>query len=298
MMTALPFVAAHTAEEVTAGLDLSGRTYLVTGCNSGLGHETCRVLALRGARIVGAARSEAKAQAALDGLGIDGIAVACDLADLTSVQAAVDAVRALAPLDGIVANAGVMAVQELRLVRGLEAQFFTNHIGHFTLVTGLLDTLTETGRVVMLSSGAHRMAPEAGIDFDNLAGEKGYNPWAAYGRSKLANLLFARSLTRRLAGSGRTANAVHPGVIDTNLGRHVPNKEAMYQQLAAAMKTVPQGASTQCLVATHPALDDVSGAYFADNQLAPTLHARAEDDDLAEALWAKSEAIVAEALGR
>jgi WW domain-containing oxidoreductase len=255
------------------------------------------VLALRGARIVGAARTEAKARGALADLGIDGVPVACDLSDLTSVQAAVDTVRSAGPLDGLIANAGVMAVQELRLVNGYELQFFTNHIGHFALVTGLVDALTDRGRVVMLSSGAHRMAPEAGIDFDNLRGEQDYSPWTAYGRSKLANLLFARSLARRMEGSKRTANAVHPGVIDTNLGRHVPNKEAMYEQLAAAMKTVPEGASTQCLVATRPEVARISGTYFADNKMARTLHARAKDDELAEALWTRSEAIVAEVLG-
>jgi WW domain-containing oxidoreductase len=285
-MTAFGF--EHTAEEVTEGRDLTGRTYVVTGCNSGLGLETCRVLALRGARVVGAARTVERAQAALEALAIDGMAVGCDLADLHAVQAAVEILRGEGPLHGIVANAGVMAVQELRQIEGYELQFFTNHMGHFALVTGLVEALAEDGRVVMLSSGAHRMAPEAGIDLDNLSGEGGYEPWAAYGQSKLANLLFARSLARRFEGSQRTANSVHPGVIDTNLGRHVPNKEAMYERLKRVMKTIPQGAATQCLVATHPALAEVNGAYFSDNQVTPPGHPRAEDDALADALWSRS----------
>ncbi|MEZ4474023.1 MAG: SDR family NAD(P)-dependent oxidoreductase [bacterium] len=203
------FGAQSTAEEVTADLDLTGQTWLVTGCNSGLGHETTRVLALRGARIIGLARTAAKAAEAFASLGIDGDAVACDLGDLASVRAAVDQVRGLAPLDGIIANAGIMALPTLTRIHGYEAQFFTNHVGHFVLVTGLVDRLKPAGRVVMLSSGAHRMASR-GIELDNLSGETDYDDWRMYGRSKLANILFARSLAKRFAGTARTATAVHP----------------------------------------------------------------------------------------
>ena len=136
------------------------------------------------------------------------------------------------------------------------------------------------------------MAPEAGIEFENLSGDKGYHPWTAYGQSKLANLLFARSLAKRFEGSSRTANSVHPGVIDTNLGRHVPNREAMYERLKPHLKTAAQGASTQCLVATHPQLAQVSGAYFSDNKVVDPVHSTATDDELAERLWLVSEAIV------
>ena len=292
-MTDLAFGAKSTAEEVTQDIDLTGKKYLVTGCNSGLGYETCRVLALRGARLIGLARSAQKARAALDELSIDGEALACELGDLGSVSDAVESIKSMGPIDGMIANAGVMALQDLQIVEGLEAQFLVNHIGHFALVTRLVDQLTPDGRVVVLSSGAHRMAPEAGIEFDNLSGDMGYHPWTAYGQSKLANILFARSLSKRFAGSNRTANSVHPGVIDTNLGRHVPNKEAMYERLKPFMKTTPQGASTQCLVATHPELAGVSGAYFSDNKVVDPLHGMALDDQLAERLWSVSEAVVA-----
>lgn len=279
-----------TAEDVTAGLDLTGTTWLVTGCNSGLGLETARVLGLRGGRVVGLARTEAKAALALASVGADGVAVACDLSDLDSVRAAVERVRGLEPLDGIIANAGVMAVPELRQVRGLELQFATNHVGHFALVNPLVDRLTDRGRVVLLSSGAHRMAPEAGIELDNLSGERDYHPWKMYGQSKLANLLHARSLARRL-DRGRTANSVHPGVIQTNLGRHQPG---LYERMKGVpMKTIPQGAATQVRVATDPALGAISGEYFADCQVAPILHDRAIDDALAEALWEATEALIA-----
>lgn len=296
-MTKPVFDSKALADEVTQGLDLTGRRYVVTGCNSGLGYETCRVLALRGAAIVGLARTLDKAQGALDALSIRDTAVACELSDLHSVAAAVDSIRALGRVDGLIANAGVMALQELQQIHGYERQFFTNHIGHFALVTGLIDSLSDEGRVVMLSSGAHRMAPDEGIEFDNLSGAKGYEPWRAYGQSKLANLMFARSLAKRFEGSKRTANSVHPGVIDTNLGRHVPNRAAMYERLKPHLKTTEQGASTQCLVATHPSLASVSGAYFSDNRVVEPLHPTAHDDAIAERLWTESEAIMAQVLG-
>lgn len=285
------FGEKSTAEEVTAGLDLTGTTWLITGCNSGLGYETARVLALRGGRIVGLARTESKARDALGALGADGDAVACELSDLDSVRAAVTRVRGLGRLDGIIANAGIMALPTLEQVGDYERQFFTNHIGHFALVRDLTDRLTDTGRVVMLSSGAHRFA-KRGLELDNLSGAAEYEPWRMYGRSKLANILFARSLSTRFAGSGRTANSLHPGVIETNLGRHIPDREAMYERMKPMLKTVAQGAATQCYVAVRPELAGVSGVYFSDCAPADTLP-EAEDDALAEALWTVSEQIVA-----
>ena len=240
----MSFDATTTAEEVTDGLDLSGQTLLVTGCNSGLGLETTRVLALRGARIVGLARTAEKARAALDEVGAEGDAVACDLSDLDSVRAAVQQVRGLAPLDALIANAGIMALPELQQIAGIERQLFVNHIGHFVLVTGLLDRLTPAGRVVMVSSGAHRYAKQ-GMELDNVSGVFDYDPWRMYGRSKLANILFARSLQARFEGSDRVALSLHPGVIETNLGRHIPDREAMYERMKDLLRTVGQGAAAQ-----------------------------------------------------
>lgn len=284
------FTFSSTAEEVTEGLDLTGRTYLVTGVNSGLGHETARVLGLRGAHVVGLARTRDKAQQALEGLGIPSTPVACELSELASVRAAVATVRSLErPLDGIIANAGIMALPELRQQDGVELQLFTNHVGHHVLVTGLVDTLTPSGRVVMLSSGAHFMAREHGLELDNLSGaERPYHPWEMYGRSKLANILFARSLSRRFEGTRRTANAVHPGVIETNLARHIPDPEAMFADMRPRMKTVGQGAATQTYVATHPRLAAESGRYFSDCGVAKPLPV-ALDDDLADQLWGVTE---------
>lgn len=289
------FGYASTAEEVTEGLDLRGKTILLTGVNAGLGAETARVLAKRGARVLGAARTREKAEAAIGALGQGAEPLACELSEPASVRACVEAVKRLgAPLDAIVCNAGVMALPERTLVYGHELQFFTNHVGHFLLVTGLLDVLAAKARVVVLSSGAHHRAPEEGIRFDDLSFERGYSPWAAYGQSKLANLLFARALAKRLAGTGKTANAVHPGVIATDLWRHmnVAARVAAPIASAIAMKSVPEGAATQCFVATHPSLEGVTGEYFQDCNVAKSSrHGR--DAAMAERLWSVTEDIVA-----
>jgi WW domain-containing oxidoreductase len=294
------FGYATTAEEVTSGIDLHGRTILVTGCNSGLGLETIRALAGRGARVIGAARTLEKAQAACAGAGAGAVPIACELSEPASVRACVAEVAARAahegPLAAIICNAGVMAPPRLTVVHGCELQFFTNHVGHFMLVMGLCDRLAPDGRVVMTASNAHRRAPPSGIDFDNLAGERSYDPWQAYGRSKLANILFARELARRLGrdGGGRTANSVHPGVIATPLGRSLPTPSRAALRIAAplVLKTAAQGAATQCYVATHPALATVTGAYFRDCNVAEPRPA-ARDDALAARLWEETERIVA-----
>lgn len=289
------FGYGSTAEDVTRGLDLSGKTHLITGCNSGLGMETARVLASRGARIIGAARTREKAAEALGKVGAEGAPVACDLGDPSSVRACIRSVMAMStPLDTIIANAGIMALPELQQRHGYELQFFTNHVGHFILVTGLLERLAPDGRVVMVSSRAHERAPDEGIQFHNLNGEKDYSPWQAYGQSKLGNLLFARALARRLAGSRRTANALHPGVIATNLGRHMHPVARGVLALARPLflKSIPQGTATQCYLAAHPDAVGITGEYWADcNIVEPSSHGK--DDTLAEALWTESERIAA-----
>src|SRR3954451_393540 len=167
------FGYSSTAEQVTEGLSLAGKGFLVTGSTAGLGTETVRVLGLRGARVFAAGRSKEKVVAALGNLPGAFTPVACDLARPHSVRACAAAIKAEgAQLDGIIANAGIMALPKLEQAFGIELQFFTNHIGHFLLITGLLDRLTPDGRVVMLSSTAHQMAPKGGIAFDNLDGAK------------------------------------------------------------------------------------------------------------------------------
>jgi NAD(P)-dependent dehydrogenase (short-subunit alcohol dehydrogenase family) len=281
------FGSHSTAEEVTEGIDLTGQRWLVTGVSSGLGYETARVLAMRGAHIVGAARTVEKAASALSSLGVEGTPVACELSDLAHVRAAVASVTG--QLDGIIANAGIMALPTLQQRDGIELQFLTNHVGHFVLVTGLMGQLTAAGRVVVLSSLAHRMAK--GLELDNLSGERDYHPWRMYGRSKMANILFARGLSKRLS-QGQVANSVHPGVIATNLARHVPNPEAMFDRMRPQMKTIPQGAATQCYVAVRPEISGVTATYYSDCAPAEALPP-GEDDEAAEQLWQATMELVA-----
>jgi len=292
------FGYASTAEQVTEGRSLAGRTILITGCNSGLGHEAMRVLALRGAHVIGAARILAKARAACAAVSGSTTPIACELSDPASVRACVAAIKAGGTrVDALIGNAGIMALPKLQQAHGYELQFFTNHIGHFMLVTGLLDVLADDARVVMLSSAAHTMAPKGGIEFDNLSGERGYKAWTAYGQSKFANLLFAKELARRFRGSagGRTANAVHPGVIHTHLGRHMNmavGKLAFGIGGALFFKSIPQGAATECYVAVNTQAAGISGAYFADCDVRQP-RADANDPALARKLWEVSEQIVA-----
>jgi NAD(P)-dependent dehydrogenase (short-subunit alcohol dehydrogenase family) len=289
------FGYGSTAEEVTEGLSLRGKTVLVTGCSSGLGLETIRVLAMRGARVLGTARTVEKARAACESVGGAAVPLACELSDPASVRGCVDAVRRSGDrLDALVCNAGIMALARPERAYGVELQLFTNHVGHFLLVTGLLDRLADDGRVVVLSSAAHSRAPREGIRFDDLAAEKSYAPWTHYGQSKLANVLFAKELARRLAGTRRTATAVHPGVIRTNLGRHMsPIARAVFGlAVPLFLKSVEQGAATQVWAAVHPAAATLSGAYLADCNVA-VARADADDPALARRLWEVTEKIVA-----
>jgi len=286
-----------TAEQVTAGLDLQGKNVLITGCNSGLGLESMRVLARRGAHVIGAARNREKAEAAAAGVGASITPVACDLSDLGSVAACADEVRALQqPIDVLICNAGIMGLPRLQQKHGVEMQFLTNHLGHFVLVNRLLDRVLQApaGRVVMVSSLAHYTSVPGGIDFDNLSGEKRYDGFTFYGQSKLANLLMSNELARRLAGSPATCNAIHPGIIHTPLMRNIGSLRAFLGRVISwpVSRSVEQGAATQCYVATAPALAGVSGCYFADCNPARTgIHAR--DPELAAHLWAVSEELAA-----
>lgn len=289
------FGYGSTASEVTAGLDLTGKTILLTGCNSGLGEETMRALASKGARIVAAARTTEKAEKACASMTGEQLPVACELSEPKSVRACVESVKAMGHrLDAIICNAGIMALPKLHTQHGYELQFFTNHIGHFMLVTGLLDQLSDDGRVVMVSSGAHFNAPEAGILFDNLDGSKGYKGWTFYGQSKLANLLFARELGKRLEGTGKRANALHPGVIATNLSRHMNPLVRIGLAIGKplALKSTPQGAATQVWAAVHPDAAALNGEYLKDCNVGKSSR-QGRDMDLAAKLWAKSEEIVA-----
>jgi NAD(P)-dependent dehydrogenase (short-subunit alcohol dehydrogenase family) len=284
-----------TADQATEGVDLKGKRILLTGCNSGIGLESMRVLVARGATVVAAARTEEKAQEAGASVGGETIPVACELSDPESVLACVDTVKRQGKkLDIMILNAGIMALPKLQTSHGLELQFLTNHVGHFLLGTRLIGMLSDDARVVVLSSRAHEMTPEGGIAFDNLDGSKGYNGWKFYGQSKLANLLFARELAKRFAGSKRTANAVHPGVIHTNLGRHMGGAVNVVSSAVGPLffKSVPQGAATQCWAAAYPDAGKLNGKYLADCNEKESSPA-GKDMGLAERLWEETERIVA-----
>jgi len=297
------FNATTTAETVTSQLDLSGQSYLVTGCNSGLGFETMRVLTRRGAHVFGTARSMEQAEQACSKIEGAATPLMMELTQFETIMRAGEEVkRHKTTLDGLILNAGVMQLQTLQLVYGMEKQFVVNHLGHFLLTRELIPKLTASShaRVITLSSRAYTWAPEAGIEFDNLDGSRSYDPRVAYGQSKLANALFARELARRTHAQGIRSNAVHPGVVEeTRLHRHVPpsnDEPVVGDNRGYRIKSTEEGAATTCYVATHPALNEVSGYYFSDcNWEIPTQ--RMQDDQLAKRLWEFSETKVSEIVG-
>jgi NAD(P)-dependent dehydrogenase (short-subunit alcohol dehydrogenase family) len=271
-----PFGASSTAAEVVDGLDLTGRRIVVTGGSSGIGVETARALASAGADITLAVRNPAAGeQTAADITAATGnrrVTVApLDLADQASVRAFVDAWEG--PLHVLLNNAGVMASPLMRTAEGWEMQFATNHLGHFTLATGLLPALRAAGgaRVVAVSSAAHLRSP---VVFDDIHFEhRDYDPWLSYGQSKTANVLFAVEASRRWADDGIAVNALMPGAIPTNLQRYVTDEEIAAMRAAAggggpSWKTVEQGAATSVLLAASPLVEGVAGRYFEDCDVA------------------------------
>ena len=266
-----PFGAESTAEEVSEGLDLNGQTMLVTGCNSGIGYETLRVLAMRGAHVIGTGRTIEKARAACDSVEGKTTPVALELSDFDSVVACADTVKNLGVrLDALILNAGMNSMMgDIRLVNGIEQMFVVNFLGHFVLVNQLLPVMLAqgSGRIVHVGSqSGYLRAPEAGIDFDNLRGEGEYDAILAYGRSKLANALFSLQLAKDLQGSGVSSNSLHPGLVNTNIVRSGPEilRSAIKLLGTVIAKTPEQGAATQVYVATNPRLENVSGAFFVD----------------------------------
>jgi len=301
VLPTLPFGARSTADEVLAGIDLSGQTILVTGCNAGIGFETMRSLAAHGAHVIGIARSAATAREACARAGGTTTPVACDLADLASIVAAAETVHGLGrPLDAIVANAGMMGHRTVERRDGVEMQFLVNHVAHFLLLTRVADLLRDkTGRIAVVSSSASvQLAPREGIMFDNLDGHRNYRAMRFYGQSKLANALFAMELSRRLAGRGIAVNALHPGVI---LGTRFLRRAGPFLRLIGwagrhFTKSIPQGAATQVLLAANPLVAGVTGQYWADCQVARGSR-YLNDPAMASRLWTVTEEILARTPG-
>jgi len=304
-----------TALEATEGIDLSGKVAIVTGGGSGLGKETARVLALRGAQVYVGVRDPESVKKAFEelneqnGNALKIVPLALDLGDLSSVRAFTDNFKALnVPLHILVNNAGIMALPERRETKdGFEANFGTNHLGHFVLSNRLLPLLIASAtdqfhsRIVSVSSIAHR---RSGILFDDVQLTKSYDKWVAYGQSKTANILFAVELANRLKARNITnveVFSLHPGGIKTNLQREMKLEEmrAMgwvdeHGNLNERFKTIEQGSSTQTYAATAPELNGKSGAYLEDTNISQTHTEESRDENLAKKLWVLSEELVKE----
>ena len=319
------FDATSTTDEVLEGTDLREMRVLVTGVSAGLGVETARALARRGARVVGAARDLAKAERAtaqvravaeVGGGSLE--LVELDLASLASVRACADALLARAePFDLVIANAGVMATPFGHTADGFETQFGTNHLGHFLLVNRIAPLMRPGARLVSLASSGHRFSD---VDLEDPNFERTpYEPFVGYGRSKTANILFAVEFDRRHRSRGVRAVAVHPGGILTELGRHLdPSSipamiDQMNRDLAAEgkppfqFKTIPQGAATSVWAGVVAAADEVGGRYCEnchvgvivpdDRKISANsegVRGYALDPGRAKALWTKSEQMVGE----
>jgi NAD(P)-dependent dehydrogenase (short-subunit alcohol dehydrogenase family) len=317
--------ATSTTEDVLAGINLAGKRILVTGVSAGLGVETARSLVAHGAQVVGAARDLKKAAAATAEVGKDAAAhggnfelVELDLASLKSVRACAGGLVAKRDLfDVVIANAGAMATPFGHTADGFETQFGTNHLGHFVLINRIASLIRDGGRLINLSSAGHRFS---NVDVDDPNFERTpYEPFVAYGRSKTANVLFAVAFDKRHSNRGVRAAAVHPGAIQTELGRHVDMSrfvkmfEELNQQLKAEgkppfqLKTIPQGAATSVWAAVVAPAGEIGGRYCENchvgkivpdnatiNAVSEGVRAYALDPSSAEALWKKSEELVGE----
>lgn len=306
------FDRASTTDDVIQGISLAGKLAVVTGASSGLGVETSRVLAAAGARVLMVARDQAKLEAAAQELrqmlpqaGFH--TQVMDLADLGSVRAATAQILAEYPqIHLLINNAGVMACPLMRTAQGFEMQFGTNHIGHFLFTCMLAPALLAgaPGRVVNLSSGGHRFA-DINLEDPNY-NTRDYEKWQAYGESKTANALFSVALDTRLKGHGVRVFAVHPGMIMTQLSRHMQQEdfESLSSRATSAekmqFKSVEQGAATSVWAATSPELAEKGGIYLENCQIAAPaaqdssdgVESYALDAASAERLWAVSEELV------
>ena len=311
------FHAKSEPHEVLAGIDLTGRTAIVTGGYSGIGLETTRALAAAGATVIVPVRDAAKAEENLSTIEGDISSATMDLADLDSVRAFASSVYdSIDVLDLLINNAGIMACPLARVGPGWESQFGVNHMGHFALTRALLPLLekADAPRVVALSSVAHK---RNGILWDDIQFENSeYQKWVAYAQAKSANALFANALSRRMQAFGGRAFSVHPGGIFTPLQRHLPQEEQIElgwlnpdgtipAAVADIFKTPAQGCTTSLWAATSPLLDAMPGVYCEDCDVAllagadslPFQHCAPHitvDED-AERLWDISEKLLATA---
>jgi NAD(P)-dependent dehydrogenase (short-subunit alcohol dehydrogenase family) len=312
MRDAEKFGAETTASEVADGIDLSGKVALITGGSSGLGQETARVLAERGARVILTARDvpkgEAVAAAIRASTGNQHVEVEeLELGSLKEIRAFAQRFVARHPtLHILVNNAGVMASPAAKTADGFELQFGSNHVGHFLMTCLLAPALRQAApsRVVSVSSRGHHMSP---VVFDDIQFERRpYDKWRAYGQAKTANVLFAVGLERRLGARGVHAHALHPGGIMTELSRHLQAEDFQFLQTRTRgmkFKSVEAGAATSVFAATAPELEGRGGLYLEDCHVAAVndapdaldgVKSYAVDPKNAERLWEVSESLVGE----
>ncbi|XP_047332649.1 short-chain dehydrogenase TIC 32 B, chloroplastic-like [Impatiens glandulifera] len=301
------FGSSSTSEQVTEGIDATSLTAIVTGGSSGIGLETARVLALRNAHVIIAARNIEAAKQAKESILKDNESARVDILtlDLCSINSiknfAKEFIALNLPLNILINNAGIMFCPFELTVDGIELQFATNHLGHFLLTNLLLDKMKETaknsgiqGRIVNLSSVAHIHTYWGGILFDHINDPNRYSDKKAYGQSKLANILHANELSRRLQeeGANITVNSLHPGLIMTNLMQHTYFLMRFLKFFSYHLwKTVPQGAATTCYLALHPQLEGVTGRYYSDCNES-TSSSYGTDEVLAKKLWDFSNQLV------
>ncbi len=300
------FDAESTAELVTEGLDLSGKNILVTGCNSGMGYETMRVLAKRGAHVIGTGRTAKKAETACASVGGTTTPLIMELMDPESIlKCAADMLALGVPLDGLILNAGISGRPGKKLVHGIEKTFYVNYLGHFLFANKVLPAVeaSKQGRIVHVSSSASYSRPTAeGIRFDALGksdASREYDGWEAYGVSKLANALFSRKLAQKYEGSSVTSNALHPGLVNTNISRGMDwaTRTGFTVLGPVIARNVGEGSATHCYAAAHPNMTNVSGHFLFDsNPVSVGGQNNLENDELADRLWAYSEDVFSEYL--
>ena len=288
---------------MAAVTDMTGKTVVITGGNSGIGLSTAVALAGAGARVLITARDRPRAEAAVDEIkSRSGSAsaehVLFDLSSLASVRSgAADILARCDRIDVLVNNAGVVLSERRETVDGLETTFVVNHLGHFLLTDLLLDRIKAgaPSRIVNVASTAHRSA-RRGLDFDDLQAERDYRGMQVYAKSKLANIYFTTELARRLAGTGVTVNCVHPGTVATGYGRDGDSRGLLafgLKVIKPFILTPDKGALTSVYLASSPEVADVSGEYFVRSRPG-RLSRVARDQEAAVRLWEASEKLVAE----
>lgn len=303
--TSRSFGWQSTTEDVLKGINLSGKTVVITGATSGIGSETARAFAAHGANVIITARSVEKAASVVEmvrektdkTIEVEEL----ELASMASIRAFADRILARkVKIDYLINNAGVASCPFGKTDDGFEMQFGVNHLGHFLMTNLIAPVLADGGRVIVLSSTGHRMSP---IVFDDINYEnRPYEKHGAYGQSKTANALFAVGLNKRLSSRGIEAFSVHPGAIQTALNRHMTKEDfAIFDSMDLQYKSLEQGAATSVFAATAPELTGKGGAFLSDCSIAPInddekifdgVRTWAIDPEEAEKLWTVSEEMV------